>query len=226
MTTTTTPSPRGIVAAASVTATAALLCACTPVTTGRGAEEPRPASEAPAADALDEAGACLVDHSPWSLDIGRLLDDHAAFLGSTAPEATPSSWSAEGTALMTFTEGARIWQFVAEDVVFTIQIPTGDGPLTVRSAQVEEQNGEFRVIDGGFVMIDAAASLAHVDDTTTTFADGSVSGPLPVGAPPVFPWSRDIVTGQTSITHQFSCSASELVITTASPYGYHFVPGA
>ncbi len=205
-----------------ITAVAVALTGCG----GTAPEVPRPDAEAPDAEALDDVGACLVAHSPWTLDLGRLLEEHVDFLTTSMPEAQPAEWDARGVAQMVFTDESRIWQFTADDVTFTIAVDTGDGVIRTESYQVEEQNGEFSVVDGGFLQVDAVASLTHVDEITTTLPNGEVIGMTPIGAPPVFPWSRAIVTGQTSVTYGVTCSPSELVLDSAGVYGYHFVPGS
>ncbi|TPX02853.1 hypothetical protein FJ656_20240 [Schumannella luteola] len=127
---------------------------------------------------------------------------------------------------MEFDDASSSWVFTADGVVFTATIPTDDGPIVPRSVQAESQTGEFEVVDDRWLTVRVPTSEVHVDEATTALPDGSVAdGFLPIGSPPVFPWSRDIVTGETEVTYGFTCSPSELVFTTSAPYGWHFVPG-
>ena len=167
---------------------------------------------------------CLIAGTPWSLDIEAMLTEYVTAVNATYPaDGQATSWVASGTATMSFVDDeVQLWQFRAEDIVFDIATVS---PLAVVSQQAEEQNAEFAVVEGGFIMLQYAGSLHHEISNLYTLPDGSSSEVFAAWPPPVFAWSLDIALGASTHTMGFTCTEDSLVIDGLAFTDYQFVPG-
>ncbi len=177
-----------------------------------------PADPTPAPASRDVAAAyrCLIDHSPWTVDVDAAHAEWSATVDDPAHPVTGGE--ANGTATITFTrDEVSRWDFTATGVDYELYY--GDG--TRESTAVDlRSSGRYAIPEpGDQLVVNRVLVDAETEDATTTASDGTITPGVAV-ASPQFPW---VAAGRFA----FTCTEHRLVFSTPGqvPGSWTLQPG-
>ncbi|AYF97081.1 hypothetical protein [Protaetiibacter intestinalis] len=172
--------------------------------------EPTPTVSREAASALR----CLVDHSPWTLDLATVDEAWRAAIPADRPVL---GGEVAGTATMSFASASG-WRFRAHGVAFTLSLEDGAQESTTVTTDAA---GDYAVSEAGDVLVLDGLDVDETRAATTTTPDGTRTDGVSIPAPE-FPW-----TATDAAELSFTCTEHRLVISTPGvvPSGWSLSPG-
>lgn len=160
---------------------------------------------------------CLVDHSPWTLDLDTVYREWYA-AASTDHELAGGSIT--GSAELTFTRGeVPRWKFAASGVNYELFFSGGTRETTTFS---RELSGGYTLPEpGGILTLTSVREAASQTDAATLAEDGTRTEGTSVAAPR-FPWD-----GNSGTQLALTCTEHRLVVSAPgeTPDTWNLSPG-